>query len=94
MRLVRSTHVLPVTPASPNGPSLLDGIGADALDTQVRAAQADMVFERARVANWLGTPVAALVCWVLWDAMPHAWLLAWLAAKLARNLVDAMPIIR
>lgn len=70
-----------------SGPPSPHSVDPDALDAQVRAAQADMVFERARLANWLGMPVGALMCWVLWDAVPHAWLLAWLAAKLLNGAV-------
>ena len=56
------------------------------LDRQVRQAQAEMIFDRSRSSNLVGIPMALLVCAVLWESVPHTWLLAWLAAKVGVTL--------
>ena len=66
----------------PLGPKPSAGSVRDSLDSLVRGAQIDMVFRRAQVANWLGVPVGALICWVLWRDVPQAWLTAWFIMKL------------
>jgi signal transduction histidine kinase len=52
-----------------------------ALDRSVSDAVAAMVFERSRSSNLLGVPVALLLVWLLWGAVPAGTLLAWLALK-------------
>lgn len=66
----------------PLGPKPSAGSVRDSLDSLVRGAQIDMVFRRSKVANWLGVPVGALICWVLWRDVPQAWLIAWFIMKL------------
>jgi two-component system, sensor histidine kinase len=56
---------------------------ADALAAQIRNAQYEMTFERARASNLVGTPFVALVCWVLWGAVDHRMLVGWLLLKAA-----------
>ena len=53
------------------------------IELLVKAAQADMVLTRHRASNWLGVPMGALICWVLWYDINHAVLAAWLVAKAA-----------
>ncbi|MBI5258526.1 MAG: response regulator [Burkholderiales bacterium] len=53
------------------------------LKAKVLAAQAAVVFERARLANLLGAPFGGLICWVLWGKVSSTSLLVWLALKLA-----------
>jgi signal transduction histidine kinase/ActR/RegA family two-component response regulator len=50
-------------------------------DRQVREAVATLVFDRSRSSNLLGGPVAFLIVWLLWGAVPATELLVWLAAK-------------
>ena len=82
MQFVRHDAVAPpLIHDTPIGPLARQGTDPDALGAQVRAAQIDMLFERTRLANWLGIPVGALQTWVLWDAVPRRWLIAWIVAK-------------
>jgi signal transduction histidine kinase/CheY-like chemotaxis protein len=74
-------------PTSPGSPQAAQPPwGNPDLDRQVRQAQAEMIFDRSRSSNLIGIPVALLVCAVLWEAVPHVWLLAWLAAKVGVTL--------
>ncbi len=52
-----------------------------AVEQQIRIAQAAMVFARSRNTTLAGLPVAAMLCWMLWDFAPMAILMAWFAGK-------------
>lgn len=60
--------------------------GTRAIEQLIAQGQAEMVLARHRASNVLGPPVAVLICWVLWDDVAHAWLLAWLGLKLLVSL--------
>lgn len=53
------------------------------LDALVRDAQFEMVVDRSRSSNLISVPFAAVVVWVLWGAVDHRLLFAWLALKAA-----------
>ncbi len=53
------------------------------IDALVRGAQFEMVVDRSRSSNLISVPFAAVVVWVLWGAVDHRLLLAWLALKAA-----------
>ena len=61
-------------------------LGSRSIDQLIAQGQAEMVLARHRASNVLGPPMALLVCWVLWNDVPHAWLLGWLALKLVVSL--------
>jgi signal transduction histidine kinase/CheY-like chemotaxis protein/HPt (histidine-containing phosphotransfer) domain-containing protein len=46
-------------------------------------AQVDMLYRRNLIPTLAGVPYGALVCAVSWRTVPHAWLLAWFAVKVA-----------
>lgn len=58
---------------------------APGLDAQVRGAQFEMVVDRSRSSNLISVPFAAVVVWLLWGAVDHRLLLAWLALKIAAS---------
>ncbi len=62
---------------------------ADALDQQVRHAQFAMVFDRSRTSNLISPPFAAVVVWLLWGAIDHRLLIAWLVLKTATSALRA-----
>ena len=51
-----------------------------AIEPQVRAAQAALIFRRARASNLFAPLVGALVCWILWNDIDHTALLGWFGA--------------
>lgn len=61
-------RVLPETPFEP--------YSAD-VERQARAAQASLVFNRARGSNLMAPVVGALVCWLLWNTADHRLLVGW-----------------
>jgi len=67
----------PETRTSPTPPP-----AAGELDRTVHEAVAALVFERSRSSNLLGAPVALLLVWLLWGAVPTGPLLTWLLLKL------------
>jgi signal transduction histidine kinase/ActR/RegA family two-component response regulator len=50
---------------------------ADDVESRARAAQAALVFHRARASNLVAPPFGLLVCWLLWPLQPHDMLIAW-----------------
>jgi len=87
---------IPTTPSEPAAAALpAAGTAASPrLKAKVLAAQAGLVFERARLANLLGVPYGLLICWMLWGKVPDLWLGLWLGAKLAitgwRQAIDTL----
>lgn len=73
----------PINPPEPAHADLASRSASPRLRARVLAAQSAMVFERARLANLLGAPFGALICWLLWGKVAAPLLLLWLAAKLA-----------
>ncbi len=65
-------------------PSAADGRH---LDDLVRDAQYQMVIDRSRTSNLIGTPFGLVVVWILWGAVDHRWLWAWLALKAGSSLL-------
>ena len=59
----------------------------DDVETLVRLEQHQMVVDRSRSSNLIGTPFAAVVVWLLWGAVDHRLLLAWLGLKALVSLV-------
>ena len=59
------------------GSSTAPALDAQAIERRVRGAQVGLVFSRTRVSNLAAPLVAALVAWLLWDLVEHAWLIAW-----------------
>ncbi|MDP3821853.1 MAG: ATP-binding protein [Burkholderiales bacterium] len=49
------------------------------IERQARAAQASLVFNRARGSNLMAPVVGALVCWLLWNTVDHRLLVGWFA---------------
>jgi signal transduction histidine kinase/CheY-like chemotaxis protein/HPt (histidine-containing phosphotransfer) domain-containing protein len=58
--------------------------------TGVVDAQVDMLYRRNFVPVIAGVPYGALVCAVAWRAVPHAWLVAWFAVKVAAAAVRVL----
>jgi signal transduction histidine kinase/CheY-like chemotaxis protein len=54
---------------------------APAHERDVRAALAEMVFERSRSSNLLGVPVGVLIAWLLWGEVSGLAIAVWLALK-------------
>jgi signal transduction histidine kinase/ActR/RegA family two-component response regulator len=67
-------------PSASSSPTAANAPGLDAL---VRGAQLEMVVDRSRSSNLISVPFAAVVVWLLWGAVDHRLLLAWLALKAA-----------
>lgn len=57
---------------------------------RVRAAQAELTFDRTRASNFVRVPVALLVVWLLWPTGDHSLLVAWLGGKVALTLARAV----
>jgi signal transduction histidine kinase len=57
-----------------------------ALETQVRAAQAELTFDRSRSTNLASVPFGLIVTWLLWPSADQRLLAAWMAATLAVTL--------
>ena len=68
--------MVPPTPSASAPPATTSDVEA-----LVRAAQYEMVVDRSRSANLIGTPFAAVVVWLLWDSVDPGRLLGWLALK-------------
>jgi signal transduction histidine kinase/ActR/RegA family two-component response regulator len=47
------------------------------VERQARAAQASLVFNRARGSNLMAPVVGALMCWLLWNTIEHRLLIGW-----------------
>jgi two-component system, sensor histidine kinase len=59
------------------------------LEARVDAAQAEMAFDRSRPSDRMGLPVALLLAWLMWPAVDHTMVVAWVAIKFTVNLVRA-----
>lgn len=68
--------MVPPTPSASAPPAPTSDVEA-----LVRATQYEMVVDRSRSANLIGTPFAAVVVWLLWDSVDPGLLLGWLALK-------------
>ena len=71
----------PPSDSRPSGASDLDAIDAAGLDSRIDRAEIALLFERTRTSNWIAFPVGLLLCWLLWNVVPQATLLGWLALK-------------
>ena len=71
----------PPSDSRPPGASDLDAIDAAGLDSRIDRAEIALLFDRTRTSNWIAFPVGLLLCWLLWNVLPHATLLGWLALK-------------
>lgn len=67
----------------PSEPPRLTDPTERSLDALVSAAQFEMVVDRSRSSNLISVPFGAVVVWVLWGAVDHRLLIAWLALKVA-----------
>ncbi len=68
--------MVPPTPSASAPPAPTSDV-----EPLVRATQYEMVVDRSRSANLIGTPFAAVVVWLLWDSVDPGLLLGWLALK-------------
>ncbi len=71
----------PISESRPPGASDLDAIDAAGLDSRIERAEIALLFDRTRTSNWIAFPVGLLLCWLLWNVVPQATLLGWLALK-------------
>ena len=76
----------PPSDSRPPGASDLDAIDAAGLGSRIDRAEIALLFDRTRTSNWIAFPVGLLLCWLLWNILPHATLLGWLVF---RQLPDA-----
>src|SRR5512147_2461896 len=74
-------------PAMPSAPPRSPDPSERTLDALVSAAQYEMVVDRSRSSNLISVPFGAVVVWVLWGAVDHRLLLAWLGLKVAGSAV-------